>query len=126
MPCLRPTCIWTLTGNIRGTDLKIHKATGFDNYTVFSLWDTYRAAHPLYTIIEQKRTSSFINTFLNEYKNGGLLPVWELSANETFCMIGYHSVSVIADAFMKGIKGYDSHKDFEGHERQRRSRQVWI
>jgi hypothetical protein len=97
----------------RGTDLKIHKAEGFDNYTVFSLWDTYRAEHPLFTIIEQKRTNDFINTFINQYKNGGMLPVWELSGNETNCMIGYHAVSVIADAFMKGIKGYDTLKAFE-------------
>ncbi len=105
---LTPNLYMDTDEQYRGTDLKIHKAAGFDNYTVFSLWDTYRAAHPLYTLIQQKRTGNFINTFLNEYKNGGLLPVWELSGNETFCMIGYHSVSVIADAYMKGIKGYDS------------------
>jgi len=105
---LTPNLYMDIDGQYRGTDLNIHKAQGFDNYTVFSLWDTYRAAHPLYTLIEQKRTTNFINTFLNQYKNGGLLPVWELSANETYCMIGYHSVSVIADAYLKGIKGYDT------------------
>lgn len=76
-------------------------------YTVFSLWDTFRAAHPLYTIIDQKRTVDFINTFIRQYEQGGRLPVWELAANETECMIGYHSVSVIADAMAKGIKGFD-------------------
>lgn len=100
-------------GSYRGRDLKIHKAEGFDNYTVFSLWDTYRAEHPLLTIIDQKRTNDFINTFIAQYEQGGLLPVWELSANETFCMIGYHAVPVIADAYIKGIRGYDERKAFD-------------
>ena len=94
--------------NIRGTDLKVHKAAGFTNYTVFSLWDTYRAYNPLMTIINQKRTADWINTFLQQYKYGGMLPVWELSGNETFCMIGYHSVPVIVDAYQKGIRGFDT------------------
>ena len=110
---LCPNLYMDVDKQYRGTDMKIHKAEGFDNYTVFSLWDTYRAEHPLFTIIEQKRTNDFINTFINQYKNGGMLPVWELSGNETNCMIGYHSVSVIADAFMKGIKDYDTLKAFE-------------
>ena len=79
---------------------------------VFSLWDTFRAAHPLYTIIEQKRTLDFIKTFLAQYEQGGRLPVWELAANETDTMIGYHAVSVIADAIMKGIKGFDQEEAF--------------
>jgi hypothetical protein len=86
----------------------VHKAQGFTNYTVFSLWDTYRAYHPLMTILNRKRTTDWINTFLHEYKNGGMLPVWELSGNETFCMIGYHSVPVIVDAYQKGIRGFDT------------------
>jgi predicted alpha-1,2-mannosidase len=105
---LNPNLYMDVDYQYRGTDLKIHKAVEFDNYSVFSLWDTYRAEHPLFTLIEQKKTNDFINTFLNQYKNGGLLPVWELSGNETFCMIGYHSVSVIADAYIKGIKGFDT------------------
>ena len=76
-------------------------------YTVFSLWDTFRALHPLMTILEPEMTSDWINTFLLHYKEGGRLPVWELWGNETDCMIGYHSVSVIADAYMKGIRGFD-------------------
>ena len=110
---LNPNLYMDVDGQYRGTDMKIHKAEGFENYTVFSLWDTYRAMHPLYTIIEQKRTNDFISTFINEYKNGGILPVWELSANETFCMIGYHSVPVIVDAYMKGIKNYDTLEAFK-------------
>ena len=78
-----------------------------DQYTVFSLWDTFRAAHPLYTIIDQKRTVDFINTFIRMYEQGGRLPVWELWGEETDTMIGYHAVSVIADAMAKGIKGFD-------------------
>ncbi|HMJ08578.1 MAG TPA: GH92 family glycosyl hydrolase, partial [Pyrinomonadaceae bacterium] len=89
---------------------------GGDNYaqyTVFSLWDTFRAAHPLYTIIDQKRTADFINTFIRQYERGGRLPVWELAGEETDTMIGYHAVSVIADAMAKGIKGFDYEKAYE-------------
>ncbi|MBX3281619.1 MAG: GH92 family glycosyl hydrolase [Acidobacteria bacterium] len=83
-----------------------------EQYTVFSLWDTFRAAHPLYTIIEQKRTVDFINTFIRQYEQGGRLPVWELWGEETDTMIGYHAVSVIADAMGKGIKGFDYEKAY--------------
>ncbi len=92
----------------RGRDNKIHTADGFTNYSVFSLWDTYRAAHPLYTIIDQARTIDYVKSFLAQYKDGGRLPVWELSSNETDCMIGYHSVSVITDAAMKGLDKFDT------------------
>ena len=105
---IAPNTFSDVNGNYRGMDQKIHNDTLNTTYTVFSLWDTFRAAHPLYTIIEQKRTSEFINTFLKHYKQGGRLPVWELSSNETECMIGYHSVSVIADAYTKGITNFDS------------------
>jgi predicted alpha-1,2-mannosidase len=110
---INPVLADDVDGNYRGRDLKVHKAEGFDYYTVFSLWDTYRAYHPLMTIIDQKRTTDFINTFLAQYEQGGLLPVWELSSNETDCMIGYHSVSVIADAYVKGIRGFDTTKAFK-------------
>ncbi len=95
-------------GQYRGRDNKIHTATGFTNYSVFSLWDTYRGAHPLYTIIDKKRTLDYIKTFLTQYQQGGRLPVWELSSNETDCMIGYHSVPVMVDAYMKGINQFDT------------------
>lgn len=91
----------------RGRDMKIYRAEDFDYYTVFSLWDTYRATHPLLTIIEPERTNDFIKTFLCQYQQGGRLPVWELASNETECMIGYHAVSVINDAWQKGIRSYD-------------------
>lgn len=93
-------------GSYRGRDFEIHK-TRSDYYTVFSLWDTFRAWHPLMTIIDQKRTLDYIKTFLRQYEKGRMLPVWELSSNETECMIGYHSVSVIADAYLKGIKDFN-------------------
>ncbi len=110
---LAPNLFGDVDGRYRGRDLKVHDAKGYDYYTVFSLWDTYRAFHPLMTIIDGKRTNDFINTFIAQYQQGGKLPVWELSSNETECMIGYHSVSVIADAMVKGIRGYDKEKAYE-------------
>ncbi len=100
-------------GQYRGRDNNIHTAKDFTNYSVFSLWDTYRGAHPLYTIIDRKRTLDYIQTFLVQYQQGGRLPVWELSSNETDCMIGYHSVPVIVDAYMKGIDQFDTNLAFE-------------
>ncbi len=110
---MQPNIAQDLDGKYRGRDNEIHMAEGFDYYSVFSLWDTFRGAHPLYTLIDKKRTADFINTFLKQYEQGGRLPVWELASNETDCMIGYHSVSVIADAMAKGIKGFDYEKAFE-------------
>lgn len=100
-------------GQYLGTDRNIHQAQGFENYTVFSLWDTYRTEHPLLSIIDRKRTQDFVNTFLHQYKHGGLLPIWELAGNETFCMIGNHSIPVIVDAYRKGITGFDAELAFE-------------
>jgi predicted alpha-1,2-mannosidase len=108
-----PNTISDVDGKYRGMDLKVHDAEGANVYTVFSLWDTFRATHPLFTITQQERTLEFIRTFLNQYKQSGRLPVWELCANETDCMIGYHSVSVIADAYMKGLRDYDVELAFE-------------
>jgi predicted alpha-1,2-mannosidase len=110
---MQPNIAQDLDRKYRGRDNKIYVAEGFDYYSVFSLWDTFRAAHPLYTLIDKKRTADFINTFLKQYEQGGRLPVWELASNETDCMIGYHSVSVMADAMAKGIKGFDYEKCFE-------------
>ncbi|MEM7085199.1 MAG: GH92 family glycosyl hydrolase [Bacteroidota bacterium] len=107
---IAPNLYQDVDGRYRGMDLEIHQTAHFDYYTVFSLWDTYRAAHPLYTIIEPERTNDFINTFLAKYDEGGILPIWDLSGNYTGCMIGYHGVPVIADAYLKGIRGYDTEK----------------
>lgn len=105
---LQPNTYMDVDRQYRGTDLQLHRAEDFDNYTVFSLWDTHRAEHPLLTLLDEKRTLDFIQTFLAQYREGGLLPVWELSGNETFCMIGYHSIPVITDAYAKGIRGFDA------------------
>jgi predicted alpha-1,2-mannosidase len=110
---IHPTLAGDVDGKYRGRDNKIHTAKGFTPYTVFSLWDTFRALHPLFTIIQQNRTSDFINSFLSQYKESGRLPVWELSANETNCMIGFHSVSVIADAVTKNVIGFDKNLAYE-------------
>ena len=97
-----PNLFSDIDGRYRGMDMKIHRSKN-DQYTIFSLWDTYRATHPLYTLIETKRTSDFISTFKNQFDDGGLLPIWELAGNYTGCMIGYHSIPVIADAYLKGL-----------------------
>ena len=106
--------VWSdVDGRYRGIDGKIHQATDHQQYSVFSLWDTYRTLHPLLTIIDRKRSRDFVHSFLKMYEQGGLLPVWELAANETNCMIGYHSVSVILDAWKKGIRDFDSQQALE-------------
>tara|TARA_R110000823_G_scaffold159218_1_gene290248 strand:+ start:105481 stop:108288 length:2808 start_codon:yes stop_codon:yes gene_type:complete len=110
---LAPNLYQDVDGRYRGMDLQIHQSNNFENYTVFSLWDTYRAAHPLYTIIEKERTNHFINSLLAKHDEGGILPIWPLAANYTGCMIGYHAVPVIADAYLKGIRGFDAEKAFE-------------
>lgn len=109
---LNPNMYMDVDSLFRGRDLLIHKADQHTNYTLFSLWDTFRATHPLFTIMERDRTTDFIKTFITQYEQGGMLPVWELSANETGTMIGYHSVSVIADALAKGIDGFNVEKAF--------------
>lgn len=98
-----PNIYSDVDGSFRGMDGKIYNNPERIRYTVFSLWDTFRAAHPLYNLIAPEKNKDFVLSFLDQYKEGGRLPVWELSSNETDCMIGYHSVSVIADAFAKGI-----------------------
>jgi predicted alpha-1,2-mannosidase len=111
---IHPSLASDVDGRYRGRDDNIHNTNGaFDYYSVFSLWDTYRALHPLLTIIDRKRTNDFIQTFIRQYEEGGRLPIWELSSNETNCMIGYHVVSVIWDAYNKGIRNYDVEKAFE-------------
>ena len=96
-----------LNNEYKGLDGKVNSAEGFTRYTVFSLWDTFRANHPLFTITQPGRVNDFIHSFMAIYREGGLLPVWELVGNETNCMIGYHAIPVITDAWKKGlIKGY--------------------
>lgn len=100
---IAPNLFSDVNGEYRGMDRQVHKAEGFDRYTVFSLWDTFRTLHPLLTLIEPERTEDFLRSFLTIYSEGGKLPVWELSGWETNCMIGYNSMPVIAEALSHGI-----------------------
>ncbi|MGQ1889917.1 GH92 family glycosyl hydrolase [Thermophagus sp. OGC60D27] len=97
----------------RGTDKKVYSDPGFENYSVFSLWDTYRANHPLFTIVQSERVNDMINSMLAIYQQQGKLPVWHLMGNETNCMVGYSAVPVVADAFFKGFKGFDANLAYE-------------
>ena len=110
---IHPNLFMDVDGQYRGVDYQIHKAKGYDHHTIFSLWDTFRALHPLFTIINQKRTNDFIRTFLSQYDDGGRLPMWELGGNYTDEMIGYHTLPVIADAYVKGIRDYDIDKAYK-------------
>ncbi|RZK41689.1 MAG: glycoside hydrolase family 92 protein [Pedobacter sp.] len=105
---LNPNLYMDVDGRYRGLDNKIHVAKDFEYYSVFSLWDTYRTENPLLTLIDRKRTLDFIKTFLAMYQQGGVLPIWPLGNEETFCMIGNHSIPVITDAYAKGIRGFDT------------------
>jgi predicted alpha-1,2-mannosidase len=108
---MAPSLFMDADGRYRGPDNAVHTAEGFRNYSTFSLWDTYRALHPLLTIIQPpQRTNDIINSLLasRKYSPWGILPVWAFQGLETWCMIGYHAVPVIADAWMKGIRGYDA------------------
>ncbi len=110
---IAPNLYCDTDGRYRGVDREIHTAEGFQNYTVFSLWDTYRAAHPLFTLTVPTMVPDFINTMLAIRDQQGRLPVWSLAGNETDCMIGYHSVPVIADAMHKKFTGFDYEKALE-------------
>lgn len=112
---LAPTVYMDTDGSYKGLDQNIHKAEGFTNYTTFSLWDTYRALHPLFNVVQPKRNSDMINSMLAHYDQSvhKALPVWSHYANENWCMIGYHAVSVIADAVAKGTTGFDTKKALE-------------
>lgn len=110
---LGPTLFMDADGQYRGSDNAVHKADGFTNYSTFSLWDTYRALHPLLTLVQpEKRNSDFVNSMLahHEHSPYGMLPVWSFHGLEDWCMIGYHAVPVIADAYVKGIRGFDADK----------------
>ncbi|MCK9423655.1 MAG: GH92 family glycosyl hydrolase [Bacteroidales bacterium] len=109
-----PMIYMDVDGRYRGIDQEIHQAVGFTNYTTFSLWDTYRALHPLLTLLYPQRTSDMVNSMLAHFDQSAekMLPVWSHHGNENWCMIGYHSVAVIADAWVKGIRGYDGGKAF--------------
>ena len=110
---LAPTLYSDVDGAYLGPDRQEHRTEGWDNYGTFSLWDTYRAAHPLYTLVAPERVDDMVNSFIAFYEQNGRLPVWNMWASETDMMIGYHAVAVIADAYLKGIGGFDAEKALE-------------
>jgi predicted alpha-1,2-mannosidase len=108
---MAPSLFMDSDGRYRGPDNAVHHADGYRHVSTFSLWDTYRALHPLLTIIQpEARTNDVVNSLLASRRESpyGILPIWAFHGLETWCMIGYHAVPVIADAYMKGIRGYDT------------------
>ncbi len=112
---LAPNLYQDVNGSYRGCDQNIHQAKDFNVHTIFSLWDTYRAENPLFVLTQAKRDSDIINSMLAHYDQSAdhLLPMWELQGNETWCMIGYHAAPVIADAYLKGLKGFDAKRAYD-------------
>ncbi|MGL4518849.1 MAG: GH92 family glycosyl hydrolase [Phocaeicola sp.] len=110
---IAPSEFCDVNGDYYGADQQMHKGEGFVNYTTFSLWDTYRAAHPLMTIIHPEKMNDMITTMLTIYKQQGKLPVWHLVGNETDCMVGNPAISVVADAILKGYDGFDKELAYE-------------
>jgi len=106
---MNPVIYQDVDGRYRGLDQEIHTAKGFTNYTIFSLWDTYRALHPLYTWLYPQRSGDMVNSMLAHFDQSAekMLPVWSFHGNENWCMSGYHSVAVIADAWIKGVRNFD-------------------
>ena len=110
---LAPTIYNDVDGAYYGPDKQVHQADGWTNYSTFSLWDTYRAAHPLYTYVAPERVNDMVKSFIAFYEQNGRLPVWNMWGSETDMMIGYHAVAVIADAYLKGIGDFDAEKALE-------------
>lgn len=110
---LAPTLYSDVDGKYFGPDGKIHQAEDWNNYSTFSLWDTFRASHPLFTYIEPERVNDMIECFLHFYEQSGALPLWNLYGWETNMMIGYHAVPVIVDAYLKGVGNFDAEKALE-------------
>jgi predicted alpha-1,2-mannosidase len=125
---INPTIYMDADGQYKGLDQNVHKADGFTNYTTFSMWDTYRALHPLFNIIDPKRNADMVQSMLVHFDQSPekMLPIWSNSGNENWCMSGYHSVVVLADAVVKGNAPFDAnkaldacvatarHRDYEG------------
>jgi predicted alpha-1,2-mannosidase len=111
---ISPNLFADADGRYRGMDKKVHQSkNGTENYTVFSLWDTFRAFHPLMTIINPYKNEAWIRSMLSKYDESGALPMWELASNETGTMIGYNSVPVIVDSYMKGYRNFDVEKAYK-------------
>ena len=125
---INPTIYMDVDGQYKGLDQNVHKADGFTNYTTFSMWDTYRALHPLFNIIDPKRNADMVQSMMVHFDQSPekMLPIWSNSGNENWCMSGYHSVVVLADAVVKGNAPFDAnkaldacvatarHRDYEG------------
>ena len=109
---LSPILYEDVDGKYRGLDQNIHESEGFTNYTIFSLWDTYRALHPLFNVIQQERNNDMIKSMLAHQEESvhNMLPIWSHYANENWCMIGYHATSVIADAIVKNVGDFDKNQ----------------
>ena len=107
---IAPTIYSDVDGAYYGPDKKVHQTDGWVNYSTFSLWDTYRAAHPLFTYTEPERVNDMVKSFIAFYEQNGRLPVWNFYGSETDMMIGYHAVPVIVDAYLKGIGDFDAKK----------------
>ncbi|HOZ69203.1 MAG TPA: GH92 family glycosyl hydrolase [Chitinophagaceae bacterium] len=105
---LQPSNICDTDGQYRGPDDKIHTALNKEYYSTLSLWDSYRAAHPLYTLIVPERVNGFVNTLVEHAKTAGFLPIWTVWGQDNYCMIGNHAIPVIADAYLKGFTGFDA------------------
>ncbi|HEY0176896.1 MAG TPA: glycoside hydrolase family 92 protein, partial [Pedobacter sp.] len=109
----QPNNMADVNGDYQASDLTIKNAPDKKHYSTFSLWDTYRAAHPLYTLTQPERSADFVNSMLRQYDTYGYLPIWQLWGDENYCMIGNHAIPVIVDAALKGIKGFDLEKAYE-------------
>jgi predicted alpha-1,2-mannosidase len=109
---ISPTVYMDVNGDYKGLDQNVHQAAGFTNYTTFSLWDTYRALHPLFNLVQPQRNRDMIRSMLAHFSQSAehMLPIWSHYANENWCMSGYHSVAVIADAVVKGNTGFDENE----------------
>ncbi len=110
---IQPNNIADVSGNYLATDNSLKNAPDKKHYSTFSLWDTYRAAHPLYTLLKEDRVAGFINSMLRQYQTYGYLPIWQLWGTDTYCMIGNHAIPVIVDAYLKSIPGIDYNLAYE-------------
>ncbi|MDX2245687.1 MAG: GH92 family glycosyl hydrolase [Bacteroidia bacterium] len=108
-----PVLFSDANGYYKGADDKVHKAENYTKYGIFSLWDTFRAENPLFTLTQPDRVNDMIQSLMSHYREYGLLPVWSLLGNETNTMTGYHAVPVIVDAYLKGYRGFDAEEAFE-------------
>jgi predicted alpha-1,2-mannosidase len=115
LSCLAPTLFADADGTYRGMDHQNHAGGNFKNYSTFSIWDIYRAEWPLMTLLHPERVDDMVQSMLTEYKELGqhTTPIWPLCDNETWCMIGYHSVDMIADAYLKGFRGFDAEAAYQ-------------